>query len=191
MFVCLKARKKEGDHQWIHHEGECQELLKTLATCHLEAQWYENIALFLDSLSTRTTTLHDPIAYGSECISKYYSLFNNLMCFDITDAKLVAVCTISRIVEESNIRGATEMSDRRRIKKLSGGYNAGREEIFFHKKTLRFCHQRHWDSPSLRRKVSPPLIHHPSIHRLAKLSYLFFDSKNWRNEKICWFFCLL
>jgi hypothetical protein len=65
------------------------------------------------------------------------------MCFDVTDAKLVTVCTISRIIEESNVRGATEMPNRRRFKKLSGSYNAGREEIFFHQKTLRFCYQRH------------------------------------------------
>lgn len=44
-----------------------------------------------------------------------------------------------------------------RNKKLWGGFNVGREEIIFHQETVWLCDERYWDSPSLRRKVSPPL----------------------------------
>lgn len=81
----------------------------------------------------------------------------------LTDAQLVGVRAISRIIKKINIGGATEIPCGRRIKKHTGGYNAGREEVCFHQKTLRLCGQRNRESSILQRKVSPPLMIHPSV----------------------------
>ncbi|KAG2310751.1 hypothetical protein Bca52824_022308 [Brassica carinata] len=50
------------------------------------------------------------------------------------DAKGVTVCTVSRIIKESNVGGAALC--RRWSKKLCGGFNDSREEIIFHQETV-------------------------------------------------------